>query len=288
MRLKKVKLKNFRCYKEETEICINDLTVFIGKNDSGKSSIFDALEIFFNEPKGCPDKDDLNIGSDDGVISISCVFENLPKEIVIDATHPTTLKDECMLNSEGQLEVKKIFSVGARITSKVYAVAVHPTARNYNDLLAINQTHLRGRANDLNVDLSGADQRVNTNIRRAIWESCDDLQLAQVDIDLSKETAKAIWDKIKPQLPVFALFKSDRPSTDQDAEAQDPMKAAVKEAIASQEDILYNIADQVKNQVQQIADKTVEKIMEMNPELASQLNPRVTTKKWDSLFTQLD
>jgi len=188
------------------------------------------------------------------------------------------------LNSEGYLEIKKVFSVGGRISSKVYAVAIHPTKRNYNDLLAINQTNLRGRSNDLNVDISGIDQRVNTKIRKAIWESSDDLQLTRVDIDLSKETAKAIWDKIKPQLPVFALFKSDRPSTDQDAEAQDPMKAAVKEAIAGQEQVLNGIAEQVKNQVQEIANKTVTKNKEMNPELANQLNPRVTTKKWDSLF----
>ena len=47
MRLTKMKLKNFRCYKEETDIFFADnITVFIGKNDSGKSSIFDALDIF--------------------------------------------------------------------------------------------------------------------------------------------------------------------------------------------------------------------------------------------------
>ncbi len=284
MRLTKIKLKNFRCYKDETEICVDDLTVFIGKNDSGKSSVFDALEIFFNEPKGSPDKDDLSVGENDGEIAITCVFEDLPEEFIIDATYPTTLNNEYMLNPEGYLEVKKVYSVGARITSKVYAIAVHPTEQNYGDLLAINQTNLRRRATELNVDLSGADQRVNTQIRKVIWESADDLRLAQVEIDLSKETAKAIWDKIKPQLPVFALFKSDRPSTDQDAEAQDPMKAAVKEAIAGQEQVLNGIAEQVKNQVQEIADRTVAKIKEMNPELASQLNPRVTTKKWDSLF----
>jgi putative ATP-dependent endonuclease of OLD family len=284
VRLKKLKLKNFRCYKDEAEICIDDLTVFIGKNDSGKSSVFDALEIFFNEPKNCPDKDDLNVSANNGIISISCVFDHLPTELIIDATYPTTLKNEYMLNSEGYLEVKKVFSVGAKITSKVYAVAVHPTAHNYDDLLAINQTDLRRRASELKLDLSGIDQRVNTQIRKVIWESSHDLRLAQLEIDLSKETAKAIWDKIKPQLPVFALFKSDRPSTDQDAEAQDPMRAAVREAIAGQESVLNSIAEQVKNQVQEIADKTVAKIKEMNPELASQLNPRVTTKKWDSLF----
>jgi predicted ATP-dependent endonuclease of OLD family len=284
MRLRKIKLKNFRCYKQETEIHLDDLTVFVGRNDAGKSSIFDALNIFFNEPTNAPDKDDLHVRPDGNEISISCIFEDLPKEVVIDATYPTTLEEEYMLNSEGSLEIKKAFSVGSRITTKIFAIADHPTVQDYNDLLTLNQTNLRKRAGDLNINLSGIDQRINTQIRRAIWRSSGDLQLGRTEIDLSKETAKAIWDKIKPQLPVFALFKSDRPSTDQDAEAQDPMRAAIKEAISGQEEALKNITEKVKNEVQNIANKTVVKIKEMNPELANQLNPRVTTKKWDTLF----
>ena len=48
MRLKQLKLKNFRSYKEETVVDFDDLTAFIGKNDAGKSTILEALEIFFN------------------------------------------------------------------------------------------------------------------------------------------------------------------------------------------------------------------------------------------------
>lgn len=284
MRLKKIKLKYFRCYKEETEIHLDNLTVFVGKNDAGKSSIFDALNIFFNEPTNAPDKDDLHVNAEGNEISISCIFEDLPKEVVIDATYPTTLKEEYMLNSERTLEIKKVFSVGSKITTKIFATANHPTVQNYDDLLTLSQTNLRKRASDLNINLSEVDQRVNTKIRRAIWGSSGDLRLGRTEIDLSKETAKAIWDKIKPQLPVFALFKSDRPSTDQDAEAQDPMRAAIKEAISGQEEALNTITEKVKNELQKIANKTVAKIKEMNSELANQLNPRVTTKKWDTLF----
>ena len=43
MKIKKIILENFRCYKERTVIDIDDLTVFIGKNDVGKSTILDAL-----------------------------------------------------------------------------------------------------------------------------------------------------------------------------------------------------------------------------------------------------
>lgn len=37
MKIDSIKLKNFRGYRSETEINFNDLTVFVGKNDIGKS-----------------------------------------------------------------------------------------------------------------------------------------------------------------------------------------------------------------------------------------------------------
>jgi predicted ATP-dependent endonuclease of OLD family len=48
MRLIELRLKNFRCYKEEIKIKIDDLTCIIGKNDIGKSTILEALDCFFN------------------------------------------------------------------------------------------------------------------------------------------------------------------------------------------------------------------------------------------------
>jgi predicted ATP-dependent endonuclease of OLD family len=62
MKIKKIKLANFRCYKEEITVDFNNLNVFVGKNDIGKSTILEALDIFFNESKGVIkiDKDDVN------------------------------------------------------------------------------------------------------------------------------------------------------------------------------------------------------------------------------------
>ncbi|HOM05985.1 MAG TPA: AAA family ATPase, partial [Candidatus Kapabacteria bacterium] len=48
MRIKKLKLANFRAYKKETLFEFGNLTTFVGKNDIGKSSILEALDIFFN------------------------------------------------------------------------------------------------------------------------------------------------------------------------------------------------------------------------------------------------
>jgi len=286
MRLIQMKVTNFRCYKDETVIDLDDLVVFVGRNDSGKSSLFDALNIFFDE-KAAPDKDDVCVHADGANTRIACVFTDLPSQLVIDAQHPTALEAEHLLNSKGFLEISKVYDcdLAKPKCSGVYARAAHPTADGYGDLLSLTNAKLKQRANSLGVDLSAVNQTVNTELRRAIWAHAGDLQRQEVDVELKTEAAKAIWDQLKKHLPVYAVFKSDRPSTDQDAEAQDPMKAAVKEAIKAQEDTLNEIANKVKAEVQEIANRTVEKIAEMNPELARQLTPRVSNKNWDTLFS---
>ena len=83
MRIKQVKIENFRAYRDQVVIDFNDLTAFVGKNDVGKSTILDALDIFFNEGKGAVkiDPGDVNKhGSavNNNEITISVVFDDLP------------------------------------------------------------------------------------------------------------------------------------------------------------------------------------------------------------------
>ena len=65
MKIKTLRIKNFRSYHRETTVNFEDLTAFVGKNDMGKSSILEALDIFFNDSKGIIklDKDDVNVGA---------------------------------------------------------------------------------------------------------------------------------------------------------------------------------------------------------------------------------
>ena len=139
MKLAKFKLKNFRSYKEETEIDFNNLTVFVGKNDIGKSTILEALDIFFNEGKGTikVDVNDINVQArkaGEESFKLTAIFSDLPSQIIIDDSAETSLEDEYMLNADGLLEVSKEFKKGASkpITS---IKAIHPTNPECSDLL---------------------------------------------------------------------------------------------------------------------------------------------------------
>ena len=104
MRLKSFSLKNFRGYRNEVRINMSDLTVFVGRNDIGKSTILEALDIFFND-KSAVSPIELADVNKDAIISgdtetvFTAVFDNLPDTIIIDDSVSTTLQDEMLLDS---------------------------------------------------------------------------------------------------------------------------------------------------------------------------------------------
>lgn len=170
MKLVQIKITNFRCYRDETIVDLDDLVVLVGKNDAGKSSIFDALDIFF-ENRRAPDRDDVCVyRSGDAIVKIACVFSELPDRLVIDAQNETDLKSEYLLNSEGMLEIVKTYNcdLANPKCSGIHARANHPTADEYNDLIGLTNAKLKRRARNLGVDLSDVNQSKNAELRRAI------------------------------------------------------------------------------------------------------------------------
>jgi predicted ATP-dependent endonuclease of OLD family len=284
MRLARLRIRNFRCYREEISIDFDDLTALIGRNDVGKSSIMDALDAFLND--GVPDRHDASKTGEARDLTIICEFDRLPGAIIIDNTNPTSLQDEYLLNADGRLEIHKNYS-GQLQTPKcasISAFALHPTANGVDDLLQLKNSDLKKKAREMHLNVEGVDQRLNAPLRRLIRDATQGLVVRPTMVPLNENNGKNVWESLKPYLPAFALFKSDRQSTDQDPEAQDPLKAAVKEAIKAKESELAAIARYVEEEVRAVAEKTLEKTKEMDMSLATQLNPQFTPPKWDTLF----
>ena len=110
MKISKIKIQNFRAYQDQTTIELHPkMTVFVGKNDVGKSTILEALDIFFNEPNRRPDPDDLY--KKEKELSISVCFSEYLKEFIskLNATFPQ-IQIPAQEN-ENELEVKKTFSL---------------------------------------------------------------------------------------------------------------------------------------------------------------------------------
>lgn len=287
MKLVSIKLKNFRGYEEETHINFSDLTAFIGKNDAGKSTILEALEIFFNSSLVSCEQDDLNVRALDKQTEISCCFSDFDKDnIVVDSSASTSLASEYLLNKDHNLEIKKVFKMTASKPKAVtYIVCNHPTAKGFSNLLDLKRKELQESVKKLEIDANEYNANTNHTMRKAMWSKCEDLQLNLVDLEVGKEDAKDIYTSIERSLPLFALFQSDRSSKDDDKEVLDPMKLAIQQALGELEDELEKIKNQVKSKALETANRTLIKLQEMDEELASELIPEFKSDpKFDSQF----
>lgn len=111
MRLKRVAVKNFRCYADEVSVELDDLTTFVGRNDIGKSTILEALEIFFNNSVVSIEKGDAFIHSGQENVEITCEFTDLPSSLTLDSGAETTLAEEFLLSSTGSLQIRTTTAV---------------------------------------------------------------------------------------------------------------------------------------------------------------------------------
>jgi predicted ATP-dependent endonuclease of OLD family len=288
MKIKRVILTNFRGYRSPTVIDFNDLTVFVGRNDVGKSTILEALDLFFNDGKGVVklDKADITVGAREYTIEV--VFTDLPEEVVVDATFRTTLADEFLLNDDGDLDIIKKYTSGTKFAG-TYIRATHPSNPECANLLLKKVTELRAIIRDHGIECD--NQATNAVMRKAIWNNyADDLRLAVTDLDVTAgDDTKKIWSKLSSFLPVYSLFQSDRQNTDGDKEVQDPLKTAVSQFFqgAELQEKLNEVAYQVEKKLREVSNRTLEKLREMDPAVADTLKPVIPSPaqlKWADVF----
>ena len=184
------------------------------------------------------------------------------------------------------MKLKKVFpATAAKPKEKVYIICEHPSVEQGQDLLTLKRADLKKRANDLGIEQGNYNANLNSSIRQAIWHHLNELQLVKTELLVDKEDTKKVYETIKTYLPLYALFQSDRQSTDDDKEVADPMKIAVQQALAELTDEIDEIKTQVRNRAVDTANRTLEKLQEMSPELASQLVPEFKSEpKFDSQF----
>lgn len=292
MKIKSVILENFRAYSNRTQIDFKDFNVIVGKNDIGKSTVLEAIDIFINDKNAVSsyEKADLNVnGGND--CKITLVFSNLPEELIVDAAATTTLASEYLLREDGHLEIQKTF--GASGVKQIDIYANHPSNEHGNDLLELKIADLRTRVNELDILEDDYNGTMSSSIRGAIWNSFGEelnLQSKYITIfktsDKTQSPAKEIWTQIFNYFPVYSLFQSDRKNEEKDSEVQNPMNSVISRILKEQglQESLNEIKVQVETASNEVARRTLDKLKEMNPEIANSLTPCFSDPKWESVF----
>ena len=288
MRLKKVKLLNFRGYGESEWIDFDAITALVGKNNVGKSTILDALDVFFNESEAS--SADVNINADRDEFEIHCAFE-CDKDIVVDESVPTNLKEELVLNKSGLLDVYKRYAFPKKSGSakiEIGLVANYPICEEYKDVFVKTQHDLQTMAKKLKLDGSLTE---NVAIRKAIRQHFGKLlkERREVEISLSNKDGKRRWDGVCAELPIYELFKADRTNDEKDTEIQNPIRGEIKKCLG-REDVkakLREITDIVNESVKPVLENALAKMKEMDSPLVTDLKSeyqKIDTTKWADAF----
>ena len=113
MPLKAMRVINFRAFKDSGYLKIDSIGAFVGKNDSGKSSLLHALNYFFNPPtRNIIPLEEVHCGNKNSTVEIEIILN--PKlltnnKIKLDSKNEVDLFTENILDKEGHLHCKMVF-----------------------------------------------------------------------------------------------------------------------------------------------------------------------------------
>lgn len=280
MKIQKLKLKNFRGFRDEVEVKFDNLTALVGKNDIGKSTLLEALDIFFNDAKAIHklEQTDLNVDTSDCKekyyeISISVCFTDVPEKIIIGTTNKRPLITKRLLNKDGELEIIKKYEISTNnnnltktfMQPRVFIRPFRPTILKYEHEMVNNIPSKYIKIPYITSPRSSRLRRYNNEI---------------------EITSELIWEKLQTYMPLYSLFQADRKNTDDDNEVQDPFKEAIKEILSDNaiQQKLKEVATTVEAKLNEVAARTKAKLSEMNPAIAKTLQP--VTQPFDSLNWQ--
>jgi len=295
MVLKSLILKNFRAYKDMEINFDNNMNVIIGQNDIGKSTILEALDIFFEGNIINIEGSDLYKELETGFIEIGVEFliDN-SKEITIDTTYKTTPKKEFLLNQVGNLEIIKKWEIKNKDSKvgkpKIYLKSFYPKIEK--NIISLKNFDLKKELKKLYSDTEYKEKNKGSNalIREAIYEklNCytETIEKELLEIDMEKDGGKDIWTSfVQNELPLYFLFQSDRANKDSDGDIQHPLKTATKKIVAEFEDEFKKIKEGLEEKLNQIGIDTIDKMKDMGLDVADSLTPKVRNKNLDTLFS---
>lgn len=292
MKIVKLHINNFRGF-ASTDINLDEkFNVIVGKNDVGKSTVLEALEIFFNNSTVKIDLDDLCKFSNEDYVEIGVSFKLNNFDLRID-TIPTSLLEEYLLDDNNYLTIIKRWDCSKKTitksSEKIFIKANYPKAIK-EPLICLKNSELKLKINELfgNNIPNDVNKRINSTMRLAIYDfyrKDTKIDLGLVLIEVNKEDTKKVWDNLEKDIPLFFLFQSDRANKDSDKEVQDPLKAITKLAISEVQQDLERVINRIEELVTEITQDTINKMQQMNSDLAKSLKPSLSQKNWDSLFS---
>jgi predicted ATP-dependent endonuclease of OLD family len=263
MEIKKLVLSNFRGINTQKTIKLNLLNVIVGKNDSGKSTILKALDLFLNEPTF--DKSLKNNKSCETIVEIELFFKTNNERVLIDESIKTTLEEEEILNENGLLQLKKTWdtSKAGKVSPEFYFMR---KIYDEDDCLLLNEKDLiklcekygiqTGKANSL--ELNNVEKR--QKLKEVFKYEGKGFKYGYEKVPSSGTSrSRTIGKEIKDLLPRFEYFKADTSLSETDTSIQNFFKNLAEKSFEELPETKI-VEASVKGKLEEVLQKITNKI----------------------------
>ena len=266
--LEKVAITGYKGISERVIFPAKNFNVIVGQNDSGKSTILKAIDLFINSKQYV--SDNLNNRTDQYTV-IELFFSTNNTEIIIDENIGTSFEEENLLNEEGFLCITKRWdgTKSGKITPEYFV-----TRKSYKDLDFFSLTEAQlirlCRDNDLEAEpglmtnpLTGEDHN-NVEKRRRLKEIYEDknidYEFVQEKLPTSGQSRlKKTEQAIKKCLPQYEYFLADSPLSESDNAIQKYFKDMAYRVIQENVDT-DTLEETVRNHLQEVLTSITDKI----------------------------
>jgi predicted ATP-dependent endonuclease of OLD family len=232
MKIHTVAIKNYGPFRILEEVRLGQLATIVGKNDTGKSTILRALQLFLNGSD--IDLQDIYckaLPSEPTVIEVS--FNSLPEHIRIEAGVSTTFKQEMLLDSFGNLRIRKVYSRNDP-SPKISLITQDYQDQSFAGLAKLKEAELNERCRALGITAPQAGRGIKNKTKRKAVRALALQQgtvIGPYELELSKRDS--LWGKIKSRLPTFYLFETETKTDTQESSFQRQFRPIVEQAAAN-------------------------------------------------------
>jgi putative ATP-dependent endonuclease of OLD family len=210
MRIQSILARNYRPFAVLEEIQLGPLATIVGQNDAGKSSILQALKLFF-QSRPRIEETDVHEGAnpnDDVVVEVA--FTSLPDTIELEEGVETTLQSEMLVDAEGHVRIRKEYPRDSLAKPNITLITHDFEEDLFAGLATLKEKDLNERCESIGIDTTKSGRGITNKSKREALRAVareDGIPLAQRELPLT--TREDLWKTIASTLPEFELFESD-------------------------------------------------------------------------------
>lgn len=259
MRIASITLKNFRAYRDETTIYFGPFSAMVGRNDSGKSSVLHALDIFFNRS---PELYDFTVGMpEDGQMEITVRFTDLPETIQLEEGIDTTFAEENLIDDAGLLCVKRVYRKWTTATTpkkfETNILAMDYSEDDFQNLCSKKETDLNRLGTNYGLDFTKSGKGITNKSKRQVLRAkanADSIAIQQAEYSVSDD----LWRQLTTYLPSFSLFATDWRLSEEETDFQNVFRGMIEDATKGKQD-----RDNLETFIREHIDQEVAKIHQL-------------------------